>query len=101
LPFLIEQGLAPLIDPHHAIAHSKVMVLDGHTVLTGSFNFTNQAEHENAENLVILRGYYDLAAAYRKNFAAHKEHARPPEAKDKAPPHASTAHGHDAARHAA
>jgi phosphatidylserine/phosphatidylglycerophosphate/cardiolipin synthase-like enzyme len=98
LPFLIEQGLAPLIDPHHAIAHSKVMVLDGHTVLTGSFNFTNQAEHENAENLVILRGYHDLAAAYRKNFAAHKEHARAPEAKDKATPHAGTTHGQDSRR---
>jgi phosphatidylserine/phosphatidylglycerophosphate/cardiolipin synthase-like enzyme len=54
-------------------------VIDGHTVLTGSFNFTNQAEHENAENLLILRHYADLAAAYRANFAAHKEHARAPE----------------------
>jgi phosphatidylserine/phosphatidylglycerophosphate/cardiolipin synthase-like enzyme len=101
LPFLVEQGLAPLIDPHHAIAHSKVMVIDGHTVLTGSFNFTNQAEHENAENLVVLRGYADLAAAYRKNFAMHKDHARAPEAKDTATPQAHTGHGHDAVRHAA
>src|SRR5581483_2679076 len=46
LPFLLEHGMAPLIDPHHAIAHNKVMVIDRHTVVTGSFNFTNQAEHE-------------------------------------------------------
>ena len=77
----IEAGLKPLVDPHHAIAHNKVMVIDGHTVITGSFNFTNQAEHENAENLLVLKHYPDLVAAYRQNFAAHKAHARPAEIK--------------------
>jgi phosphatidylserine/phosphatidylglycerophosphate/cardiolipin synthase-like enzyme len=81
LTYFIEQGLAPLVDPHHAIAHNKIMVIDRHTVITGSFNFTNQAEHENAENLLVLRHYSDLAAAYRSNFTAHKEHARAPETK--------------------
>jgi len=83
LTYFIEQGLAPLVDPHHAIAHNKIMVIDRHTVLTGSFNFTNQAEHENAENLLVLRHYSDLSAAYRQNFTAHKEHARAPETKAK------------------
>ncbi len=66
LTFLIEQGLAPLIDPVHAIpAHNKVMVIDHRTLITGSFNFTNQAENENAENLLILKHYPALVAAYR------------------------------------
>ena len=43
-----------LIDAHHAIAHNKVIIIDRRIVLTGSFNFTDQAEHENAENLLIL-----------------------------------------------
>jgi phosphatidylserine/phosphatidylglycerophosphate/cardiolipin synthase-like enzyme len=81
LQFLLEQGLAPLIDPTHAIAHNKVMVLDGKVVLTGSFNFTNQAEHENAENLLVLKGHPDLVAAYRKDFTGHKGHSRAPEVK--------------------
>jgi phosphatidylserine/phosphatidylglycerophosphate/cardiolipin synthase-like enzyme len=38
--FLQNNGLAPLIDAKHAIAHNKVMVIDGETVITGSFNFT-------------------------------------------------------------
>src|SRR5438552_3879952 len=42
LQFFVEQGLAPVIDPTHAIAHNKVMVIDGRTLITGSFNFTNQ-----------------------------------------------------------
>src|SRR5437773_2144199 len=27
LPYMVEHGLEPLIDPHHAIAHNKVMVI--------------------------------------------------------------------------
>ncbi len=79
LHFFIEQGLAPLIDPTHAIAHNKVMLIDGRTLLTGSFNFTRQAEIENAENLLILKGHPELMAAYRTNIAGHKAHARAPQ----------------------
>jgi phosphatidylserine/phosphatidylglycerophosphate/cardiolipin synthase-like enzyme len=110
LHFFLEQGLTPLVDPHHAIAHNKVMVLDSRTVITGSFNFTHQAENENAENLLIIKGHPELVGAYRKDFAGHKSHARQPDVKArpaaKAPannaqapaPHAGAAHGH---RHAA
>jgi phosphatidylserine/phosphatidylglycerophosphate/cardiolipin synthase-like enzyme len=80
LQFLQEQGLAPLIDAEHAIAHNKVMVLDRKTVLTGSFNFTHQAEAENAENLLVIKGYPALSRAYRDDFFKHKEHARAPQA---------------------
>ncbi|MBI1913536.1 MAG: phospholipase D family protein [Planctomycetes bacterium] len=97
LPFFLAQGLTPLIDPHHAIAHNKVMVIDGHTVITGSFNFTNQAEHENAENLLVLKHYPDLARAYRENFVAHKEHARAPQSR----PAAAAPHEHGATHKAA
>jgi PLD-like domain len=38
-----------------AIAHNKVIVIDGETVLTGSFNFTKAAQEKNAENLLIIR----------------------------------------------
>lgn len=81
LPFLLEQGLQPLIDGEHPIAHNKVMIIDGHTLLTGSFNFTHQAEHDNAENLLVIKGHPELVRKYRENFAAHKAHARPPQIK--------------------
>lgn len=81
LHFFLQEGLTPMIDPHHAIAHNKVMVLDGRTIITGSFNFTHQAENENAENLLIIKGHPELISAYRKDFAAHKAHARTPDAK--------------------
>lgn len=75
---LTGHGIDLLIDACHAIAHNKVMVIDGRTVLTGSFNFTNQAEHENAENLLVLRNHPELAAAYRRNFHAHHAHCQRP-----------------------
>ncbi len=77
----VEHGLAPLIDAHHAIAHNKVMVIDHKTVLTGSFNFTHQAEAENAENLLVIKGNAALAKAYRDHFGDHKGHCQQPQAK--------------------
>jgi len=52
-----------MIDANHAIAHNKVMIIDGETVLTGSFNFTKAAQEKNAENLLIIRDAA-LAAQY-------------------------------------
>jgi phosphatidylserine/phosphatidylglycerophosphate/cardiolipin synthase-like enzyme len=54
------------IDANHAISHNKVMIIDGETVLTGSFNFTKAAQEKNAENLLII---WDpsLAAQYTQN----------------------------------
>ena len=78
LKLLEQNGMMPYIDAHHAIAHNKIMIIDKRTVITGSFNFTRQAEHENAENLIILRHHPDLIEAYRKNFEAHQQHCQAP-----------------------
>jgi phosphatidylserine/phosphatidylglycerophosphate/cardiolipin synthase-like enzyme len=75
---LKQHGLEVWIDSCHAIAHNKVMVIDRRTVITGSFNFTRQAEHENAENLLILRHQHELAERYRANFHHHREHCHAP-----------------------
>ena len=48
-------GIPTFIDAKHAIAHNKVMVIDGRIVITGSFNFTKAAEENNAENLLVIR----------------------------------------------
>jgi phosphatidylserine/phosphatidylglycerophosphate/cardiolipin synthase-like enzyme len=84
LHILLEQGLTPLIDASHAIAHNKIMIIDRRVLITGSFNFTNQAEHENAENLLVIKGNPDLLKVYRQNFLSHKGHCKVPTLK--APP---------------
>ena len=69
-----EAGIPVRIDAAHAIAHNKVMILDGETVLTGSFNFTRAAEERNAENLLIIRDR-GLADRYTANWRTHAAHS--------------------------
>lgn len=69
-------GAAVLIDDKHAIAHNKVILIDGKVIITGSFNFSKAAEESNAENLLIIRDKAELYEAYEKNFQAHREHAQ-------------------------
>jgi phosphatidylserine/phosphatidylglycerophosphate/cardiolipin synthase-like enzyme len=74
--FLAHAGIPTRIDAQHRIAHNKVMVIDGAVVITGSFNFTKGAEHDNAENLLIIQSK-DLAAQYTRNWEAHAGHSEP------------------------
>lgn len=83
---LEQHGIDVLIDAQHAIAHNKIIVVDRRTLLTGSFNFTRQAEHENAENLLIIKGHPDLIHSYVQNFFAHRAHAQKPGAIPQATP---------------
>ena len=63
------------IDEAYQIAHNKIMIIDGETVITGSFNFTASAEEYNAENLLVIRDQA-LAARYEANFQEHLRHSR-------------------------
>jgi|SRR5262249_39010429 len=78
LKMLEEHDLTPLIDDKHAIAHNKIIIVDKKTLITGSFNFTRQAENENAENLLILKHHPELVEQYRMNFLAHQAHCSQP-----------------------
>ena len=55
------------VDTTVAIAHSKVMIIDGRTVITGSFNFTAAAQNRNAENLLVIQDA-ELAGLYDQNW---------------------------------
>ena len=72
--FLYNSGIPTKIDAQHAIAHNKVMIIDGETVITGSFNFTKAAEQNNAENLLVIRDK-KLAERYIKNWQEHDRHS--------------------------
>jgi phosphatidylserine/phosphatidylglycerophosphate/cardiolipin synthase-like enzyme len=74
--FLAQKNVPVLVDAKHSIAHNKIIVLDGQVVLTGSFNFTRQAENSNAENLLVIRSPA-LAREYTANWQLHAEHSDP------------------------
>ena len=68
--FLFNAGIPKKIDGRHAIAHNKVIITDGSTVIIGSFNFTKAAEESNAENVLVMHDK-KLASLYRKNSEEH------------------------------
>ncbi len=67
-------GVKTYIDSAHTIAHNKIIIIDGETVITGSFNFTKAAEKNNAENPLILKNK-NLANQYIDNWNRHKGHS--------------------------
>lgn len=75
--FLANEGISTFIDAAHKIAHNKVIVIDGKTVITGSFNFTKSAEEGNAENLLVISNAPDLAQRYTANWKEHLGHSEP------------------------
>jgi phosphatidylserine/phosphatidylglycerophosphate/cardiolipin synthase-like enzyme len=74
--FLRNSSIPTLIDARHAIAHNKIIIIDGYLILTGSFNFTRAAEEHNAENLLVINDSI-LAKRYIANWQAHEEHSEP------------------------
>jgi phosphatidylserine/phosphatidylglycerophosphate/cardiolipin synthase-like enzyme len=74
--YLVAKGVPTLIDGKHVTAHNKIIVIDGEVVITGSFNFTEQAEEQNAENLLVIRDK-GIAEKYVANWKAHADHSPP------------------------
>jgi len=72
--FIAHVGIRTLIDPVHAIAHNKIMIIDNQVVITGSFNFTKAAEEHNAENLLAIHDV-EMAKRYTENWKGHEGHS--------------------------
>lgn len=70
----VAAALPIVVDAKHQIHHNKVIVIDGSTVITGSFNFSNAAEKGNAENMLILHDSA-LAQKYLANWQLHAAHS--------------------------
>ncbi len=73
---LASGGVPVLVDTVPGLMHNKVMIVDGETVVTGSFNYTWSAEHRNAENLLVIHDPA-LAAEYTQNWNIRAARSRP------------------------
>lgn len=69
---LMYVGIPIYIDAQRGKAHNKVLIIDGATVITGSFNFTKSGEKINRENVLILKSG-DLAKLYTDNWKHEKK----------------------------
>ena len=74
LPVVIKAGIPYRIDHAHAIAHNKVILVDGQWVETGSFNCSDNAERHNGENALICHSP-DAYVLYRADWEKHWSHS--------------------------
>ena len=65
---LIKSGVVVKVEYGQGLLHDKYAIIDSTIVITGSYNWTNQADNENYENLLIIKSK-DLAKAFLENFA--------------------------------
>ncbi len=61
-------GMSVIQDRNKGTMHHKVIVIDEETVITGSYNFSKNAEERNSENLLIIKRNADIAQAYLAEF---------------------------------
>jgi len=50
-----QNGIYSLRDGNQALLHHKVIIIDDQTVITGSFNYSKNAEQSNNENTLIIK----------------------------------------------
>lgn len=61
----------------YAIHHDKYIIVDEHTVETGSFNYTMAAAMRNSENVLVVWGDVQLAQKYLAHWKDRWENAQP------------------------
>jgi len=64
---LVAAGVAVIDDNRSALMHNKFMILDGQTVITGSWNYTINDTYRNNNNALIIRAR-PLVANYQAEF---------------------------------
>ncbi len=60
-------GIEVKLDSNPALMHNKVAIIDGKIVITGSYNWSLNAETKNNENMIIIKSV-ELAEIYEKEF---------------------------------
>ncbi|NPV85448.1 MAG: DUF1669 domain-containing protein [Anaerolineae bacterium] len=60
-------GVDVRLDGNAGQMHHKVLIIDGNIVVTGSYNFSKNAETRNDENVLIIHDQ-QVAAEYQKEF---------------------------------
>lgn len=73
--FVARAGIPVFIDYRPAIAHNKIIVIDRHLVITGSYNFTSRAERRNAENVTFIDSA-EVASRFLSNWNARRAASR-------------------------
>lgn len=77
MDFVTSHGVALRTNDKYHLHHDKTLIVDGHTVETGSFNFAASAETANSENVVVIRGMPELASQYQAHWQSRWDGGEP------------------------
>lgn len=72
LAALQRAGARTYLNTSNAASHNKILILDGATVITGSYNFTQAAQSKNAENVVIISRSPGVTRRFVENFETQR-----------------------------
>ena len=61
-------GFPVYLDANPRNMHHKVIIIDGVTTLTGSFNFSENADRNNNENALIIRNNTSVGKSYEEEY---------------------------------
>ena len=64
---LAEAGIQVRNDTNPALMHHKVAIIDGSIILVGSYNYSDFAEDDNNEDLLVIRSS-DVASTFEQEF---------------------------------
>jgi phosphatidylserine/phosphatidylglycerophosphate/cardiolipin synthase-like enzyme len=78
MPHLFCAGVPVRQDGNPGTFHHKVIIIDDETVITGSLNFSENADESNDENVVVIRNA-DIARLYLQEFDRRWAEATPPD----------------------
>jgi phospholipase D len=69
-------GIPIWIDHPHGIAHNKLIIIDRHLIIGGSYNYSASAEHRNVENVTFIDSE-PIAARFLSNWTSRQRQAEP------------------------
>lgn len=64
---LIDERICVRIDKPEGVAHNKVVIIDDHILITGSYNFSTSSYEHNTENVLVIHDH-TLAQEYLLNW---------------------------------
>jgi len=64
---LNDAGIDVKKDTNSALMHNKVMIVDEKIILTGSFNWSQNAEERNNENLIVIESV-EVSSIFEEEF---------------------------------
>jgi phospholipase D len=73
---LIDNNIPVYIDSVPGLAHNKIVIIDAKTIVTGSFNYSTNADTRNAENVLLIENS-KVANLYLANWQKRLDVAHP------------------------